>query len=109
MNVDFQYAYARLAEDAVATSRQKGWIKGNDGEAIALMHSELSEALEAVRHGNPPSSHIREFSGLEEEMADVIIRVASFGVHRELRIGEAVIAKMAFNASRPHKHGGKVF
>ena len=47
----------------------------NVGEAIALMHSELSEALEAHLHGNPPSDHIPEFSGLEEEFADLLIRV----------------------------------
>ena len=29
----------------------------NDGEIIALMHSELSECLEGLRHKNPPSDN----------------------------------------------------
>lgn len=76
--------------------------------AILLMHAELSEAVEAMR-GDPltPSEHISKFSAIEEEMADVIIRVLDFSAMHGLRIGEAVTAKMDFNRSRPHKHGKK--
>lgn len=81
----------------------------NDGEMIALMHSELSEALEALRHGNGPSDHIPEFSGVEEELADVVIRIADYAQKRGLRVAEAIIAKMAFNNNREHRHGGKAF
>ena len=84
--------------------------KRNLGEQIALMHSELSEALEWERK-NPgaPSDHIPGFTGLEEEFADVLIRIFDTSAQRKLRLGEAVLAKMAFNATRPHKHGGKRF
>jgi len=82
----------------------------NLGEQIALMHSELSEGLEYERK-NPgaPSDHIPGFTGLEEEFADVLIRIFDTSAQRKLRLGEAVLAKMAFNATRPHKHGGKRF
>jgi len=107
---DLTSSFERLIEEALGVSKEKGWIKGNDGEALALMHSELSEALEAIRHGNPPSEHIPEFSALEEELADVIIRIASFCGHRGLHfLGEAIIAKLEFNAQREYKHGGKAF
>lgn len=77
----------------------------NQGELIALMHSELSEGLEAMRKGNPPSEHIPDFSGLEEEMADTVIRIMDFCSEFNLRLGDAILVKMGFNANRPHKHG----
>lgn len=93
------------------TARQKGWWdeERNDGEIIVLIHSELSEALEALRHGNPPDQHIPEFNGVEVELADVIIRIMDFAYARGHRVAEALEAKMAFNATREHKHGGKAF
>jgi len=99
------------AEKVHENNISKGWwdTDRNDGEMIALMHSELSEALEYIRHGNPLSDHIPEFTGIEEEMADVIIRIMDYGKARCLRIPEAIEAKMQFNANRPYKHGGKAF
>lgn len=79
----------------------------NEAEMIALMHSELSEAVESIRHGNPPSDHIPEFSGVEEELADVIIRIFDLAERKGYRIAEAMIAKMKFNDGRPYRHGGK--
>lgn len=77
------------------------------GEALALMHGELSEALEYERHGNPPSDHIPEFSGVEEEYADTIIRILDDAERRGLRVAEAIAAKVEFNRTRPFRHGGK--
>lgn len=77
----------------------------NEAELIALIHSELSEALEYLRHGNPPSDHLPEFSGAEEEFADVLIRVADHCAGRGYRLAEAVIAKMAYNKMRGYRHG----
>ncbi len=81
----------------------------NFGEKVALMHAELSEALEYFRKGNGTSDHIQTFSGVEEEFADVIIRIMGTAEMLGLKVAEAVIAKMAFNETRPYKHGGKKF
>jgi NTP pyrophosphatase (non-canonical NTP hydrolase) len=79
------------------------------GLKIALVHSELSEALESFRHGDPASDHIPEFTGAEEEFADAIIRIMNIAQGRGLRVAEAMIAKQIFNSERPYKHGGKKF
>ncbi len=108
---NFPEAFDRLASRVNENARAKGWWKGdrNDGEMIALMHSELSEALEALRHGNPRSEHIPDFTGPEEELADVVIRILDYAGAKNLRLGEAIFAKIAFNAGRPFMHGGKAF
>lgn len=74
---------------------------------LCLIHSEVSEALEAVRHGNPVSEHCPEISGLEEELADVVIRVLDLAGESGMDIDRAVRLKMDFNRNRPYRHGGK--
>jgi hypothetical protein len=69
------------------------------GTHIALIHSEVSEAMEGLR--------ALDRQNFDEELADVIIRVASIahGLGTDL---ETVIAKkLAKNRTRGLRHGGK--
>lgn len=91
------------------TSREKGWYDEHrdDGTFIALMHGELSEALEAIRHDNPQDKHLSSFDNLTVELADTLIRIFDFAEYKKLNLAEALLAKMEFNDSREYKHGGK--
>lgn len=70
----------------------------NVGEKLALIHSEVSEALEAVR-GKP------EDNNLVEELADIIIRVADLAGYMGLDLAGATTRKIEKNMGRPYKHG----
>jgi len=78
------------------------------GEVLMLMVTELAEAMEAYREGNPESEKIPGYSKLEEELADVVIRLLDFAAGAGLDIAGAVAAKMAYNETRPYRHGGKL-
>lgn len=75
-------------------------------EKLCLMHSEISEALEAVRKDiTAPDHHVPEFTNFEIELADLEIRRADLLRYLRKRNGEAILAKHAYNQSRPYKHG----
>jgi len=96
----------KIHEEAV----KKGfWVKKRSfAEQIALMHSELSEALEDDRAGKPPIYYEgKKPCGVVSELADCAIRIFDtcgyYGYDLEAMIKE----KMEYNKSRPYKHGKK--
>lgn len=110
--IDFLTTFNQLQEQVFETACDKGWWDDknrSDGEIIALIHSELSEGLEWLRKGNKESDHIAPFLGIEEEYADVIIRIMDHAEKKGLNISGAILAKMEFNKNREYKHGGKLF
>lgn len=91
---------------------------------LALIHAEVSEALESDRKsqrarvepkdidtpGTIDSNFFDNYSqfikgSFEEELADIIIRVADLAGWKGIDLDAHVRAKMRYNSMRPHKHG----
>lgn len=98
-------------------AKQAGWwdTPRNDGELIALMHSELSEALEGIRKDSM-DKHLPHRKAEEVELADAIHRIFDYAGAKGLDLGNALLEKMAYNARRAdHRRearaapGGKKF
>lgn len=71
----------------------------NFGEMMALVHSEISEALEADRK-QLMDEKLTHRQGVEVELADAIIRILDVAGGLNLDIGGALVEKMAYNARR---------
>lgn len=109
--------------------------KKNVGEMLCLVHSEVSEALEADRKTKycelnnenwmidgrtlkedlnviDNVSFIQTFEmavkdTFEDELADVMIRVMDLGKYKGIDLETHIKAKMRYNSLREHKHGKK--
>lgn len=90
-----------------------GWWDEERGfpEVLALIHSEVSEALEEYRNGRLPTEVYTGNNGKPEgipiELADVIIRVLDYCGYTGIDIDAAISQKHEYNRTRPYRHGGK--
>lgn len=66
---------------------------------LALVHSEVSEAVEGVRKGLM-DDHLKERPMAEVELADAIIRALDLAGHEGWDLAGAIIEKLYYNAQR---------
>lgn len=102
-----------LAKEIHDNAVEHGWWDDPRSfpEVLALVHSEISEALEEYRNG-------REFTeiyysakaqpeGIPVELADAIIRILDFCGYAGIDMDAAITEKHEYNLMRPYRHGGK--
>ena len=79
-------------------------------EKIALCHSELSEAIEELRDGHSPTEvyyNSTKPEGFGIELADTVIRIMHICGHHDIDLEEMITSKLAYNKTRPYRHGNK--
>ncbi len=124
-----------LAKEIHLNAKAKGFFDEpkNIGEMLCLIHSEVSEALEADRKNHyaaktwnmehnidledmdSPNKKFyfqQEFevaikNSFEDELADVMIRVMDLAAFKGVDLEYHIKMKMAYNSMRQHKHGKK--
>lgn len=125
-----------LAKQVHQNAKDKGFFEKekNIGEMLALIHSEVSEALEADRKDRYCKAHPIMLGGLadknygtsffddgrakehfelyvkntfEDELADIVIRVMDLAAFKGIDLEAHIKAKMRYNSMREKYHGKK--
>ena len=97
-----------MGDEILSNKLAHGWkVTGPDDwcdphevpAVLSLIHSEVSEALEAFRE--------KDIAHFAEELADVMIRTVGLSHGLEIDLEFEIAKKMLKNKNRPFQHGGK--
>ncbi len=117
-----------MQAEVVQVERDLGWTgpgidRGSFGDRMALLHSEVSEAVEAYRRwgvadatkplhdvfsGEVDPAKVPKPEGVGSEFADIFIRLLTeceaYGIDLEAEYER----KVAYNRTREQRHGGRL-
>jgi NTP pyrophosphatase (non-canonical NTP hydrolase) len=74
---------------------------------LALVHTEATEAVDSIAAAIQPDEGAEKPQGLGSELADVVIRCFHLAALVKIDLGHEIVRKMAYNETRPFKHGKK--
>jgi NTP pyrophosphatase (non-canonical NTP hydrolase) len=89
--------------------KSEPWTERNIPEVLCLIHSEISEALEELRHTNNPQDYAvadnGNVLGFGVELADAVIRILDLAEYFDIDLEHLIALKHEYNKGRAYRHG----
>ena len=111
---DDDYGIKELIELCHKRAKDKGWHDKEIvfSDAIALLHSEISEAYEEYRNNREYNEIYHNDTspkpeGISIELADLVIRLFHYCGYFNIDLITAIKTKLDYNSTRPYRHGNK--